>query len=105
MALRLLQWGYCIEAIAMRPLKWGYCNKAIDFGYGYKALAKKALALMQQKKTHWIWTSGVTACKSFKTTALKWHLIKQISCKNKVWSNECKSGYFYRLTTSFLGAI
>ena len=34
----------------MRPLQWGYCNKAIDFGYGYKALAKKALALMQQKK-------------------------------------------------------
>ena len=26
-------------------------QKAIDFGYGYKALAKRALALMQQK-TH-----------------------------------------------------
>ena len=25
-------------------------QKTIDFGYGYKALAKKALALMQQKK-------------------------------------------------------
>ena len=44
-------------------------------------------------------SKGVTALKQFETHCFKVTL-KQISCKNKVRSNECKSGYFYRQTTS-----
>ena len=42
----------------MRPLQWGYCNKAIDFGYGYKALAKKALAM---RPLQWGYCNKATA--------------------------------------------
>ena len=81
------------QSLKAKALK-GFCFKA---SFGFKALAYNATKIASNRHWSQIRLQCLMALKKFETHCFKVTL-KQISCKNKVRSNEFKSGHFYRLT-------